>query len=373
MKRSQVDLVLFGVVIALVAIGIVAICSASYPRHEGAFAVTLRQLTWAGCGLLVMLGALYTPYEWLRTRLCVLASMATAIGLLLACLVPGLGHGPNTDRWLAFGGINVQPSELAKFALMIFLAHVLWRCRRRIREADCLAGILAVVGLTAALVLKQPHLGGAIVIVAASMVVLFVAGAQQRHLLIVIALGLMAVCWSLARHPYQMDRIVAWLHPDQADPSDEAYQAIHCATALARGGWFGRGPGRSIEKFDYLPECYTDSILAVFGEEYGLLGTVLLLAVFMLFAWRGLRIAVLLHRHHHDLFGCYLACGITSVIFLQAMLNFWVTCGLAPQCGVGMPFISYGGSALCSFLAACGLLLNLSRQIGAPPLAGVLR
>lgn len=375
LDRPRVDLVLFGVAMLLVAVGLVAISSASYPRAGGTFAHALRQLAWIGVGLIVMVLAFAMPSSTLRSDRTLAVVLVLSLLLLLACYLPGLSsqQGRGTARWISFLGISIQPSEPAKFALMLILAHILARVRGKIRRPDCLVRVLLVIGLFAALILKQPHLGCTLVICGASLLVLFIAGARPAHLATLIAAGAIVVVFSLVRHPYQMARIEAWARPSLADPSDETYQAIHCATALARGGLVGRGPGRSIEKFDYLPECYTDSILAVFGEEFGFLGTSLLLVLYLVYGWRGMRIAMQLELVAQDRFGALLACGLTCVVMLQALLNYWVTSGLLPQTGVGLPFISYGGSALCCFLGATGLLLHLSLHTGAPADAGAAR
>ncbi len=367
MSDTRVDRPLFYATVILVALGIVAVCSASYPRaadEAGRFAAMWRQLSWAGIGFLALIVALYLPPELLRSPRLVAGFGLFVLALLVVVLLPGLGtsHGRGTARWLMLGPISVQPSELAKLALCLALALYCAELRDRLRQRGTLLPILVAVGLVCWLVLKQPHLGATMVIAAGSLVVLFVAGARWQHLGLVVLLGGLLASWSLVRHPYQMARVTAWLHPELADPSDDAYQSLHCATALARGGLFGRGPGHSIEKFDYLPECYTDSILAVVGEELGFLGTLAILALFGTVAQRGLYISASLGRYH-DWFGGYLAAGLTTMIFLQAMLNVWVTTGLMPQTGVGLPFISYGGSALCCFLFEVGLLLNLGRQV----------
>lgn len=367
MSDTRVDRPLFFATVILVALGIVAVCSASYPRaadEADRLAAMWRQLTWAGIGFLALVFALYLPPDLLRAPGLVAGVGLFTLALLLIVLLPGLGtsHGRGTARWLMLGPISVQPSELAKLALCLVLARYCSEHRDRLRRRHALVPILLVIGLACALVLKQPHLGATMVLAAGSLVVLFVAGARWQHLGLVLLLGGLLASWSLVRHPYQMDRVTAWLHPELADPSDDAYQSLHCATALARGGLFGRGPGHSIEKFDYLPECYTDSILAVVGEELGFLGTLAILALFGTVALRGLYISANLCRMQ-DWFGCYLAAGLTTMVFLQAMLNVWVTTGLMPQTGVGLPFISYGGSALCCFLFEVGLLLNLGRQV----------
>ncbi|NUQ02127.1 MAG: FtsW/RodA/SpoVE family cell cycle protein, partial [Armatimonadetes bacterium] len=317
--------------------------------------VMRKQLKWAWCGLFGLLIALGLPYDLLRSKGFALWALGIALALLLLVLAMGTDQGRAARRWLELGPISLQPSEFAKFALVIYLAQAMAQMRDRVKRLDRFARLVAVVGLVSVLVVIEPHLGATMVVLGAALAVLWVGGADKRHLGGIMLAAMLLGLLSVSGHSYQGGRLRAWLHPER----DEVlgYQAVHCGTALARGGLIGRGIGHSIEKFYYLPECYTDSVFAIVGEETGLLGTALLLGLFSAFAWRGLRIAA----RCPDPFGRLLAVGVTAVIFLQAMLNMGVTSGLLPQTGVGLPFISYGGSSLCCFMGACGLLLNVSR------------
>lgn len=387
------DLLLFSLLIALVAAGVIAVYSASYPRAADAEqvlaeartgdptageagepgpaspstgeridrlvseqqAVMRRQLTWAWLGLVAMLIGLALPYRWLRSSRFAGLLLGAAVTLLVAVLVAGTDQGRSSRRWLELGPFSFQPSELAKMALVVYLANRLARVRSRIRQPAEFGATMGVIGLVALLVVIEPHLGATLVLGGVALSVLYVGGARTRHLGLVVGLGLVAVTASVLKHDYQGGRFTAWLHPERNEVL--GYQAVHCGTGLARGHFVGRGLGRSIEKFYYLPECHTDSILAVIGEETGLLGTTALLLLFVGVAGCGLRIA----WRCQDPFGKLLATGLTAILFLQAMLNYGVTTGLLPQTGVGLPFISYGGSSLLCFMAAAGLLLNVSR------------
>ncbi len=381
---------IFAVTMALVAIGVLVVYSASYPRaaHDHAQrvaravqrgerlelpatqaieaavvaqqSVMRRQLMWAGVGLLCLLLGFYCPSQWLSSGQLARFLLVLSTALLMAVKLYGSNRG-GSERWIEFGPVNVQPSEIAKISLMIYLAGALTRLGQRIREPRWFLRVMAVSGGIAGLILIEPHLGATMVLMATVLAVLLLAGARREHLTLVVAGGLLLVSLSIATHPYQQNRIRAWLHPEQYDVL--GYHAVHCGTALARGGPAGRGIGRSLEKFFYLPECYTDSALAVVGEELGLLGCVGLLALFGAFAWRGLAIA----ETCADPFGRLLAGGLTTLIFFQALFNFGVTTGLLPQTGVGLPFISYGGSSLCCFMGAVGLIMNVSRWCVPPP------
>lgn len=375
---------IFQVTMALVAFGVVVVYSASYPRAAHEYAVRVakaieqgerlelpaaqaieeavvaqqsvmrRQLMWAGLGTLTLLLGFYFPYRWLRSRGFARFLMFVSALLLVAVKLYGSNRG-GSERWLPLGPVTIQPSEIAKIAVMIYLAGALSRLGPKIKEARWFARTMMVTGGIAALILIEPHLGATMVLLATILAVLLVGGARREHLTMVVAAGLLLVSLSIATHPYQQNRLRAWLHPDRYEAL--GYQAVHCGTALARGGPAGRGMGRSIEKFFYLPESHTDSALAVVGEELGFLGCTALLGLFGLFAWRGL----LISGTCADEFGRLLAAGLTTLIVFQAFFNFGVTTGLLPQTGVGLPFISYGGSSLCCFMGAVGLIMNVSR------------
>ena len=386
----KAHLPIFIVTMLLVAAGVLIVYSASYPRaaHDHARrvakqirngervelpaaeaieeaviaqqSVMRRQRLWAGVGLLCLVMGFYCPYGWLSHRWLARFLLLMSVALLVAVKFHGAMRG-GSERWLVLGPVNLQPSEIAKVALVIYLAGALTRLGPRIREAFWFGRAMMVSGVIAGLILIEPHLGATLVLMATILAILHLAGARRQHLMGVVLAGLVLVSISIATHPYQQNRIRAWQHPEQFDVL--GYQAVHCGTALARGGPGGRGIGRSIEKFFYLPECYTDSALAVVAEETGFIGCVGLLALFGLFAWRGLLIA----ETCLDPFGRLLAGGLTTLVFFQALFNFGVTTGLLPQTGVGLPFISYGGSSLCCFMGAVGLIMNVSRRCIVPP------
>jgi cell division protein FtsW len=388
--------VLFVVVATLVTIGVVTVFSASYPQaaleferksaqqaarqRDGGDAPVvaspaqerqrtekmlvsqrkylLRQLLWSLVGAGVLFGTMLLPLDWLRRPRVVCWVMGLAYVFLVLAFVPGIGsaNGREACRWVDLRVVKFQPSETAKFALCLFLAYRLNRLSTHLlNTAEELARLAVWVVPMLLLVFIEPHLGGTLVISATLLAVLLAAGLEWRYVLGGLGVAGCAAVLSILHQPYQWLRIVAWLHPERY-AADIGYHAVHCGTALARGGWAGRGLGRGIEKFFYLPECHTDSIVAVLGEEQGFLGCLTVLVLFLILSRRGLLIA----RHAPDRFAALLATGLTSAIFIQAIFNFGVTSGLLPQTGVGMPFLSYGGSSLCCFLAEVGVLLNIS-------------
>lgn len=374
--RPRLDLVMFSLVLALVATGVVAVYSSSYPRVLGSAsfelddpsAVTMQQIDdtvdaqqgtvrkqvqWVALGFLVMLLAMVAPYRWLKNPWLVWVVTVAAIALLIAVLLFGTDNDRSSKRWLWF----MQPSEFGKVALCWYLAYALAELKEHVTRLGRVMVWLLPVGLMLCLVKEEPHLGCTMVMAAVTLTMLYLAGVPKSFLGGLVAFGTLFVWHSLQAHPYQMDRFRAWLDP-LAYADTIGYQTIHCGTALSRGAVWGRGLGRSLEKFFYLPECSGDSVLAIFGEEFGLVGVGLVLLLFVLLALRGVALA---RRCGADRFGRYLVMGLTATIFCQAVLNYGVTSGLLPQTGVGLPFISYGGSALLCFMGSVGLLLNLSR------------
>lgn len=390
MRRGRgPDTWLFAVVLALTTIGVVAVYSASYPRAAARSAEQLklnhidptetesmqllsdatarRQMmfmakhaAFAGIGLLGLVVAMALPIEAFRSRRVAQLAMVVTIGLLVLTYT-SLGNSNQTfaRRWVNLFGLTIQPSELAKVSIALYLASMLDRAGRRMNDWHWLwrpaAVVLAAVGLT----LRQPHLGGAIMLTGITCAVLWAAGLSRRNWLILAVAAGLAAGASLYHEPYQLARLTSFIDPLH-DATGDGMHIISCGTALSRGGWSGRGMGRSIQKFDWLPECHSDSILAVVGEEFGLLGTLTVLGLFVTLGWRGLRIA----QSRTDRFGRLLAVGLTASLFGQGMLNIGVTSGLLPQTGVGLPFITSGGTSLIISLVTVGLLLNLSRESG---------
>jgi cell division protein FtsW len=349
------DPVVAGITVALVMFGIIMVYSVSYPRsqiyeytgHESAFFVK-RQALWAATGLAFMFGAAFFARSRVLRWITPFLLAATVLSLVLVLFFGVEVQGAR--RWFRFGPVSFQPSELAKLATVLFLAWYCAKRRQRITNVRGLKVPMAVVGLIALLVVVEPDLGTSLMIGAAALVTLAVAGARPRHLAFyaVLALGLVVVL--IVAEPYRLNRFREWIWP--------GYQAQHCLIALGSGGVFGRGLGESREKFFYLPAATTDSIFAVIGEELGLIGTLGLAVLFLWLAERGLRIA----RRSPDYFLAVAAAGITLTIVLQGLINMAVATALLPTTGVPLPFISLGGSSLVFTLTAIGILLAISRR-----------
>ena len=284
-------------------------------------------------------------------------------------LLPGFGISVNgAQRWIGAGPVQVQPSELAKLALILYGAHLLADRKHMTRSLRDLAPYLMMVGLACLLIVLEPDLGTAIVIVVATTAMLVAAGVPMRVLAMLGAGIAVAVLLAIVIEPYRMQRLTGFLNPT-ADSSGAGFQAIQAKIALGSGGFFGVGLGQSLQKAFFLPEAHTDMIAAVIGEELGFAGLLTLVGLFGLFGYAGLRTA----KRARDRYGKLLAAGLTSLILVQALINLFAVLGLAPLTGVPLPFVSYGNSSLLVTLAAVGLLLGIARHPASSAAAGGAR
>jgi cell division protein FtsW len=360
-RKLRPDTWLFGVVILLLSAGVVMVYSASAivagERFGDPYLFLKRQFVWALLGAGVLLLALRFDYRRLeRWHLWVLAGAAL---LLVLVLVPPLAQPINgTRRWLRLGPVSFQPAELAKLALVVFLAAFLARRRDEIR--DFRRGVLPPLGVAAglvALILAQPDLGTCLTLLVVTFAMLFLAGSRVQHLVLLAlpALPLLALAVWLA--PYRLQRMIAFWDP-WSDPRGSGFQIIQSWLALGSGGVLGRGIGESRQKLFYLPESHTDFIFAIIGEELGLIGALAVVALFMVLVWRGLRAGL----RAPEPFGAYLALGITLLIATQTLINLAVVTGSLPTKGLPLPYISFGGSALLVTMFGTGVLLNVSQH-----------
>ena len=364
-RTSSYDLVLVVVVLALTLLGIAMVFSASGMRALDALGDPRYflgwQSLWALVGLVGMIAA--TRIDYHRYRVLALPLLVVAIVLLALVLIPGVGTNVNgASRWLRAGPVGLQPAELAKLALILYLAAWLGARRDRITSPGVMVGVLAVTGIFTGLIFLEPDLGTAIVIGTIALVMYFAAGARLR---VFAAFGSLAVVLALAgalSSAYRLQRITTFLDP-WSDPRASGYQAIQSLYGLALGGLFGEGLGAGREKFGYLPFPYTDSIFAILGDELGLAGTLFVIALFLVLGYRGVRIAL----RAPDAMGALIATGITTWLVFQAWVNMAVVASLLPMTGITLPFISYGGSSLCVGLISVGILLNVGRQAAPAP------
>jgi cell division protein FtsW len=364
-KATSYDLALVIVVLALVLLGIAMVFSASGMRAldtlDDPRYFLLWQSVWAALGLAGMLVAARIDYH--RYHRLALPLLAVSVALLVVVLVPGVGtRAGGAARWLRAGPVGLQPAELAKLALILYLAAWLSARRDRVTSAPVMLAFLAITACMTALVFAEPDLGTAIVVAAIALAMYFVAGARIR---VFGALAVLAVTLGLAAaaaQPYRLQRILTFLDP-WSDPRGSGFQTIQSLYGLALGGVFGEGLGAGREKFGFLPAPYTDSIYAVLGDELGLAGTLGVIVLFLVIAYRGVRIAL----RAPDTCGALIASGVTTWLVFQAWVNMSVVASLVPMTGITLPFISYGGSSLCVGLIAVGILLNVGRQAGPAP------
>jgi cell division protein FtsW len=361
-ERGEPAYALLLAVMALTAIGIVMVYSASsvrsYFSSADPAAQGLEQLVWAGVGLTGLFVAMRIDFRHLR-YLAIPIFVITLV-LLVIVLIPGIGAEINgSRRWIVIPGVGtLQPAEFAKLAVVLHLAHWLDRRGRAVRSFW--NGVVPFALLVAPgffLIAAEPDLGTAGVYAIVAVSIFFMAGANMLYLGAIAASVLAAAWLMITATSYQLDRVQSFLDPFR-DPLGTGYNTIQALLALGLGGLTGLGLGESRQKFLYLPAPSTDFIFAIIGEEWGLIGTLTVVALFVVIAVQGYRIAI----HAPDTFSGLVACGITTWLVVQACINMMVVTALLPVTGIPLPFISAGGSALTINLAAVGILLSISRE-----------
>jgi cell division protein FtsW len=359
-KKLASDTTLFAVTVALIGLGLVTVWSASsalaQEAHGNPYYFLFRQALWAALGLVAMAAAMTMDYRRLRRPAVVYAVVAVTTLLLIGVLF--MRPVNETHRWLRLGPLSFQPAELAKLAMILFLAYHLERRGERVNEfLTSLFPALLLLGWFAFLIFIQPDLGSAAALVLIGGVMLYLGGLRLRYFAAFAVLALPVLYHAVTAAAYRRDRIEAYLNP-WSDARGSGYQLIQSLIAVGTGGVHGVGLGEGRQKLFYLPYPYSDFIYAVIGEELGLLGTGAVVLAFVLLLWRGVRAA----WKAPDPFGTFLAAGLTLSVVLQALINMSVVLGLLPTKGIPLPFISAGGSSLVLTLLSVGLVLNVSRH-----------
>jgi cell division protein FtsW len=376
-QTLKTDWILFVTVVVMVLFGVLMVSSASFVmaqlQYGSIWHFAWRQAAWALAGMLILMALKRMPYRRLQTPMVAFSAIAVVFLLLLLVFILDPHH-----RWLRLGGVGLQPSELAKPALVIFLAYfVAWRARA-INDRHTLAPAALVTGILFCAVVVA-DLGTAIVLGATAAVVFFVAGLEWKSCLIGAGIAFLGIAIFVGLEPYRTARVVKFFDPHftkimRIDPrgkvrawvekslvtSDTNYQLQQSQIAVGAGGLLGLGLGNSKQKLLYLPKAHNDFIYAVAAEEWGLAGSVGLLAGFLVIFWRGLRATWRIH----DDFGRYLALGVTAMVVIQGLINISVVLGIVPTKGIPLPMISYGGSSLVCTLASLGILMNVSEHAG---------
>ncbi len=359
LKKGPPDFILFVTTLALLGIGLVMVFSSSAVtagvRYDDPYFFFRKQLLWVVIGIAAMLVVMKINY--LRLRELALPLMVAAVICLVLVLTPLGIETKGASRWLNLGFTGFAPSELAKLAMVMFLARVMDINLDKMKEFK--TGIIPYILLTAficGLIMCQPDLGTSFAIAGTAFFMMVAAGARMSHMGMLALAGSAVVGGLIIQAPYRMERMIAFLDPWKY-ASDEGFQTIQSLYALGSGGLFGLGLGRSRQKFFYLPEQHTDFIFAILGEELGFMGATLIIGLFLLFAWRGFKTAI----YAPDTFGSLLAAGITIMVVFQAAINIGVVSGVLPVTGITLPFISYGGTSIAFTMVGVGLLLNISR------------
>ncbi|MEM7048555.1 MAG: putative lipid II flippase FtsW [Acidobacteriota bacterium] len=358
-KKLAFDKWLFTVIVALLGFGLIMVYSASAAvardHGQGINPFLLKQGVAAVVGLLLMVALMHFDYRRFRPMVVVYGLLCLSLASLVAVLFSPELNG--TSRWFFIGPFSLQPSEGAKIVLVLFLAYQLDRKIERVNQPQLLVPCGLVAGLCAFLVLLEPDLGNAVLMLTVTFVLVFLAGLAWRYLFAA-GVVLAPLIWFLVISvPYRRQRLFAFLDPEK-DPLGSGFQALQSLIAVGSGGVFGLGLGDSMQKQYFLPHPHSDFVYAIVAEELGLIGALGLVALFMVFLWRGVRAGL----RAPDTFGRYLAWGLTATIVIQAMINASVAVALLPTKGIPLPLISYGGSSLVATLAACGLLLNISEH-----------
>ena len=359
-KRVSVDRWLFTVTMLLVFVGLVMVFSASavmaQERFGSEYAFLSKQLIWAGSGLVAMVVTMRLDYRRYNHPALVFSLMGLTTLLLISVFFLDRSH--NTHRWIHAGGFSFQPSELAKPVLILFLAYFLETRAKTIDDVrNTLVPAAAPVLVFLGLIVLEPDLGTAIACAGIAACILYVAGMRMRYFAYAFGASLVPLYFLIFHVSFRRDRILAFLNP-YADRQRAGFHIIQSLIAVGTGGLTGVGLMEGKQKLFYLPEPHTDFIFASMAEELGLVGSLFVVTMFAIFLWRGMRAS----WRTEDLFGRYLAVGITSMVVLQAFINISVVLGMMPTKGIPLPLVSYGGSSLFVTLACVGVLLNITKQ-----------
>lgn len=358
---GKLDITFLSFVLILLTVGLVMLYSSSYAfsynQYGNSYKFITRQAMFAAVGVVVMLVVSKIDYHFWRKFAWILYAVSTVL-LAVLLVLPPMVEGKDVKRWFVIGPINFQPSEIAKFAVILLFSSLIAANYKQMKRFKFIALLVALLGLQCVLVVLEPHLSATVLIFAIGIVLLIVGGLPKRYILggvgAGVGLGVVAVLTGIIG--YGSDRIKYWLDP-WADAKGLGFQTIQSLLAIGSGGILGRGIGQSRQKYLWLPEPHNDFIFAIVCEELGLVGALIIILLFCLLVWRGFTIAM----RAKDKFGSLLALGLTFQVGLQAMLNIWVVTNTIPNTGISLPFFSYGGTSLLILLAEMGIVLSVSR------------
>ncbi len=363
-QTGKLDITFLSLVLILLTVGLVMLFSASYAYsleyYGNSYKFIVKQALFAAGGLIFMFIFSRINYHvWQKISWIVF--LGTSLILLVLLILPPMVSGMNVRRWFAIGPISFQPSEFAKFAIIILFSTLISANQKLMKNWKFLLVLFGILGVTCLLVVLEPHLSATILIAAIGIVLIYVGGMSNKLAIagVVSAVGAVIaviVTQSTGFISYGADRIKYWLDP-WADAKGAGFQTIQSLLAIGSGGILGRGIGQSRQKYLWVPEPHNDFIFSIVCEELGLIGAIVIIGLFALLVWRGFTIAM----RSKDKFGSMLALGLTFQVGLQAMLNIWVVTNTIPNTGIGLPFFSYGGTSLMILLAEMGIVLSVSR------------
>lgn len=364
-SRGKMDMVFFAMVIILLTVGLIMLFSASYAfayyNYGNSYKFILRQAEFAVLGVVMMVGISFVDYHWLQRFRLPWIGYIVSIGMLgLVLALPPMSEGFDYKRWIAIGGFSFQPSEIAKFAVILLFSYLIAKYYDKMKTFKFgVVFLLILLGSVCVLLVLEPHLSATVLVFMIGIILMFVGGVKMSHMAILGGVGAVGIVGIVLTGvvSYAMSRFQYWLDP-WADATGKGYQTIQSLLAIGSGGLWGRGLGNSRQKYLWVPEPHNDFIFSIVCEELGLIGAVCILIGFGLLIWRGISIAM----RAPDRFGSLLAMGITFQVGLQTALNILVVTNTIPNTGISLPFFSYGGTSLVMLLCQMGVVLSVSRS-----------
>lgn len=363
-RLGKMDITFLSFVLILLTTGLVMLFSASYvyslEYYDNSYHFISRQAIFGLAGVGIMLVVSRIDYHIWRKFAWVFFGIIILI-LFILLIIPPMVQNMDVKRWLVIGPINFQPSELAKFAIILLFSSLIAANYKQMKSIGFIALLIAILGITCVLIVLEPHLSATVLVFSIGMVLLIVGGLPKIYMVIGgIATAVGGVIFALSGAiSYVSDRLAYWIDP-WSDATGKGFQTIQSLLAIGSGNILGRGIGQSRQKHLWVPEPHNDFIFSIVCEELGLIGAVIIVLLFCLLIWRGFTIAM----HAPDKFGSLLALGLTFQVGLQAMLNIWVVTNTIPNTGISLPFFSYGGTSLLILLAEMGIVLSVSRGSG---------
>lgn len=360
-SQGKMDIVFLSLVFMLLTVGLVMLFSASYAfsleYYDNSYKFISRQALFAVAGVVVMLIVSRIDYHFWR-KFALAIYIISILMLLILLIFPPMVDGMDVKRWLVIGSFSFQPSEIAKFAIILLFSSLIAANHKQMNSILFIGFLVMLLGVTCVLIVAEPHLSATVLVFCIGVVLLIVGGLAKRYIIGGLGLvGIGGLVFALSGAiSYVADRLEYWRDP-WSDATGKGFQTIQSLLAIGSGGILGRGIGQSRQKYLYLPEPHNDFIFSIVCEELGLIGAMFVIILFCLLVWRGFSIAM----HSSDKFGALLAIGLTFQVGLQAMLNIWVVTNTIPNTGISLPFFSYGGTSLLILLAEMGIVLSVSR------------